>query len=107
MTWTLKCWTGENVELVDPRNANFEHYFPICPNCKKLVSDSSEYSMSDKMCYECIHDLQVSHCIKCDKRMDSRDEMPNVEYGSDDWICEECFHDLEVSRAENYARNQN
>ena len=35
--------------------------------------------------------MSISHCIKCNKRMDSNDEMPNpIEYGNEDWICEEC-----------------
>lgn len=40
---------------------------------------------------------EIVHCIKCNKKMNPCDEMPNpVEYGKDDWICEECFNDLEI-----------
>ena len=76
--------------MPDTRNANFEHYFPICPNCKKLVPDSSEYSMSDKMCYECIHDLQVmERCEECNSKGITF-YLGDVEGTK---VCESCYFD--------------
>jgi len=40
--------------MVNPRNANFEHYFPICNNCNKLFTPD-DLDLKTMLCVECHH----------------------------------------------------
>jgi hypothetical protein len=43
--------------MIDPRNANFEHYLPQCNNCRELFAPD-DLDLETMLCAGCHHDKE-------------------------------------------------
>jgi|TARA_B110000263_G_C15264314_1_gene490368 hypothetical protein len=49
-----------NRVMVEPRNANFEHSFPICTNCDNLYEPDESFE-DESLCQDCSVEFQMEN----------------------------------------------
>jgi len=49
-----------SVDMIDSRNANFEHHFPICSNCNNIYEPDESFE-DETYCHDCSVEFQMEN----------------------------------------------